>query len=61
VFVAALPPRDPGFRLEPLDDGLERTAHESVLQWVLEQSQRTARRWRVGTNGSDHTGGYAAG
>jgi len=50
--------REPGFRLEPLDDELERAAHESVLQWVLEQSQRNTRRRAGAVNGS-RVDGYA--
>jgi lipid II isoglutaminyl synthase (glutamine-hydrolysing) len=58
LIESALRRRDPGLRLEPLDDALERKAHESVLQWVLEQSQPSARRVRLGVNGS-RAGGYA--
>ena len=50
--------REPGFRLEPLDDELERAAHESVLQRVLEQSQRNTRRRAGAVNGS-RVDGYA--
>jgi CobQ-like glutamine amidotransferase family enzyme len=58
LIESALRRRHPGLRLEPLDDALERKAHESVLQWVLEQSQPSTRRVRLGVNGS-RTGGYA--
>jgi lipid II isoglutaminyl synthase (glutamine-hydrolysing) len=58
LIESALRRRDPGLRLEPLDDALERKAHESVLQWVLEQSQPSPRRVRLGVNGS-RAGGYA--
>jgi CobQ-like glutamine amidotransferase family enzyme len=51
LIESALRRRDPAFRLEPLDDDLERTAHESVLQWVLEQSQAASRRGRARVKG----------
>ena len=51
--------RDPGLRLEPLDDELEKRAHESVLQWVLEQAQAGNGRARPALNG-DHLGSFAS-
>lgn len=50
--------RDPGLRLEPLDDELEKKAHESVLQWVLEQAQARNGRARPAANGA-RIGGFA--
>lgn len=50
--------REPGLRLEPLDDELEKRAHESVLQWVLEQAQARNGRARPAVNG-DRIGGFA--
>jgi CobQ-like glutamine amidotransferase family enzyme len=46
LIESALRRRDPGLRLEALDDDLESRAHESVLRWVLEQSQGSTRRRR---------------
>ncbi len=43
---------EPDLRLEPLDDTLEKKAHESVLQWVLEQSQARNGRSRSTVNGN---------
>lgn len=58
LIQSALRRRDPAFRLEPLDDELERHAHESVLQRVLEQSSAATRRRRVAGN-SRRVGAYA--
>ncbi len=58
LIESALRRRDPGLRLEPLDDELEKRAHEGVLQRVLEQSERGARHARSRVNGSD-VGGFA--
>ena len=58
LIESALRRRDPAFRLEPLDDELERKAHESVLQRVLEQSKAATRRRRVAVNGR-RVGAYA--
>ncbi len=58
LIESALRRRDPGLRLEPLDDELERRAHEGVLQGVLEQSERGARHARSRVNGSG-VGGFA--
>ena len=58
LIQSSLRRRDPAFRLEPLDDELERKAHESVLQRVLEQSKAATRRRRVAVNGR-RVGAYA--
>jgi lipid II isoglutaminyl synthase (glutamine-hydrolysing) len=58
LIEAALRRDDPGFRLEPLDDDLEKKAHESVLQRVLEQSEHRARLARPGVK-SSRVNGFA--
>lgn len=63
LIESALRRRDPDFRLPPLDDDAERSAHDAVLQWVLEQSRRKGQRARAGggeVNGDGATG-YATG
>ncbi len=48
LIESALRRDDPDFRLEPLDDDVERSAHESVLRSVLAQAEKKTRRGRDG-------------